>query len=75
LQRHFSPADSARELFKPFSDSASLLIKIENKVFSFWVWGFLWATSQVGGVFSFFGQLCPVLGANPMSQFFGSSFF
>jgi len=54
LQRYNSPADWARKLFKPSTDSASLLFKIEKKKFCF---GFvvLWGrTSQVGVSFSFY---------------------
>jgi len=70
LQRHASPADWARELFKPSTDSASLQLHIK-KMFSFWVWGFLGVTSQWGHVFAFWVSL-PGLGAKP---FLGSSFF
>jgi len=41
LQRYNLPADSARKLFKPPTDSASLLVEIEKKNFSFWVCGSL----------------------------------
>jgi len=54
LQRYNSPADWARKLFKPSTDSASLLVEIEKKSFRF---GFvvLWGrTSQVGLSFSFY---------------------
>jgi len=34
---HKSPAARARELFKLSTDSASLGVKIEKKIFSFWV--------------------------------------
>ena len=30
------PATRAKELFKPFTDSASLLVEIEKNVFRFW---------------------------------------
>jgi len=39
---HKSPAARARELFKPSTDSASLLVDIEKKVFRFgfeFFWG------------------------------------
>jgi len=48
LQRYNLPAGLARRLFKPSTDSASLLFEIENKNFLFWVWGSLGGTSQVG---------------------------
>ena len=54
LQRYNSPANWARKLFKPSTDSASLLVEIEKKLFRF---GFvvLWGrTSQVGVSFSFY---------------------
>jgi len=35
----------ARELFKPFADSASLLVDIEKKIFLFLVWHLLGGTS------------------------------
>jgi len=34
-----------------------------------------WETSQVGVFLRFYGLLYPALGANPMNQFFGASFF
>jgi len=47
LQSYNSPGDWARELFKPSTDSTSLVVQIENRNFSFWVWTFLGGTSQV----------------------------
>jgi len=38
---------AARELFKPSMDSASLLVEIEKKNFSFLVWGSLGGPPQV----------------------------
>ena len=43
----YSPSGWARELFKPSTDSASLLVEIEKKCL-FYVCGSLWGTSQVG---------------------------
>jgi len=37
FQGHNSPGDSARELFKPYTDSASLELLIKIIFFSFWV--------------------------------------
>ena len=74
LQRCSWPADWARELFNPSTDSASILVEIETN-FSFWVWGSLGGTSRVGVFLRFFGLLYVALDANPMSQFFRSSFF
>jgi len=75
LFSHNFPTDRARELFKPSTDSASLLAYFEKKRFSFCVWGSLWGTSQVGVFLRIFGQLYPALGANPMSQFLAQGFF
>jgi len=41
---HNSPADWARQLFKPSVRSPSLLEKKNNKHFLFLVWGSLWGT-------------------------------
>ena len=71
---HNSPAATAREVSKPPTASASLLVSTE-KNFQFWIWGSLGGTSKVGVVFAFYGLLYPALGANPMSQFLGSSVY
>jgi len=57
LQLYNSPADWARELFKPSTDSASLLVEIVKFFFSFWVWGSLVGTSQVRVLLRFFGRI------------------
>jgi len=44
---HNSAAAAAREVFKPSTDSASLLGP-SQKNFQFWVWGSHWGTSQMG---------------------------
>jgi len=72
LQRHNSPADWARELCKPSTDSASLWVE---KMFSFWVWGSLGGTLQAGMFLRFFGQLYQAPGPNPMSQFLAQVLF
>jgi len=54
LRRHNSPSDSARELFRTSTGSASLLVKIKKKIF---VLGSLWGLSQ--GVFSSFWPILP----------------
>ena len=36
-----SPAAAAREVFKPSTDSASLVVPSQKKNFQFWVWGSL----------------------------------
>ena len=71
---HKSPAAIARELFKPSTDSASLLVDIKKKSFLLWVWGFLGGTSQVGVFLCYFGHLCLALGAVPMGHFLDSKF-
>jgi len=48
LQFCNSPGDWARELFKPSTDSASLVVEIENKNFLFSVGGFQGGAPQVG---------------------------
>ena len=35
-------------MFKPSTDSASLVVPIQKKIFQFWVWGSLGGASQVG---------------------------
>jgi len=54
LQRYNSPADWARKLFKPSTDSARLLAEIEKNNFSFWVCGSLGEDVTSGGVISFY---------------------
>jgi len=44
---------AARELFKPYTNSASLPVETEKKFFSLWIWGFLDVTSQWGHVCKF----------------------
>jgi len=79
LQRYNSPADWARKLFKPSTDSASLLVEIERKMFRFGFMVLRRRTSQVGVSFSFYwpslGLVYAALDANPMRQLFRSSFF
>ena len=50
------PATRARELFKPSTDSASLLVEIENNVFRF---GFFWRWRHNEGMFSNFWPPLP----------------
>jgi len=47
LQSYNSPGDWAKELSRPCTDSASLVVKIKKKRFSFSVGGFLKVTSQI----------------------------
>ena len=73
LQSYNSPGDWARELFKPPTDSASLVVKIEKK-FSYWVWAFLGGTSQAGVFLTYFGHIAWPWGAVPMGHFLDSKF-
>jgi len=71
---HKSPAARARELFKPSTDSASVLVDIEKKIF---VFGLAFAGGNVtgGGVFAFFWPPLPGPGPQPIDPFFWLSFF
>jgi len=72
---HKLPAARARELFKPSTDSASLLVKIEknNSLFGF---GGRFSGGDVTKktYFGNFGHLWPVLGPNALTHSFGSKF-
>jgi len=70
LQSHNSPGDWARELFKPSTDSASLLVKIEKKIF---VLGLSFSGRNVTsrGVFALFWPSLPGPGRRPNGPFFG----
>ena len=74
LERYNSPVDWARKLFKPSTDSANLLVEIEKKIYVLGL-GFFGGDVTGGGVFTFFGLIYEALDANPMSEFFRSSFF
>ena len=50
LQSHNSPGDWVKELFKPSTDSASLVVEIEKRNFRF-QWGFLWRWRHKEGMF------------------------
>ena len=63
----------ARELFKPFTDSASLLVNIEKNVFRF-RWGFSGGDVTMRACFGNFGHLWPALGPNPLTHSIGSNF-
>jgi len=52
ISGHNSLADWPRELFKPSTDLASLLVEIEKNA-SFWICGFLEVTSKWGNIFAF----------------------
>jgi len=68
------PAAAAREVFKPFTDSASLVVPSKKK-FQFWVWGSLVGASQVGVFSCFYGLLYPTLDAHRIGPHFGPSIF
>jgi len=53
LQRYNLPFDWARKLFKPSTDSASLLVEIEKKIFVLGLW-FSGGGAKRGVSFSFF---------------------
>jgi len=68
------PTDSARELFRPSTDSASLLVRIEKK--NRFEFGVLCGDRHKWGVFfRLFGQLYTTLDAELMSQFLAQGFF
>jgi len=68
---HNSPAARARELFKLSTDSGSLLVYFEKKIFYL---GSLWMTSK-WGLFAFFWPNLSGPGCQPNEPFFGSCFF
>jgi len=73
LQRHDSPANWAREQFKPSANSASLQLQVK-KYFSFWVLGFLKVSSHWGHVFAFLANF-PGSGHQPSEPYFWLKFF
>jgi len=72
LQHHDTPANSARELFKPSTVSASLLVSIKKK-YLIWVRDSLGETSQSGAVFEFLTNF-DWSGRQSNKPFFGSKF-
>jgi len=62
LQSYNSPGDWARELFKPSTDSASLVVEIEKKCFHFIFGGGFSGGNATSG--SVFGYLYLALGPN-----------
>ena len=66
---------AAREVFKPSTDSASLVVSSQKKIFQFRVRGSLGGASQVGVFSRFYGLLCPALDANRMGPHFLSNIF
>ena len=71
LQFYNSSGNSARELFQPSTDSASLVVKIEKNNFRFW-WGGSGSEVTKRTCFGNFGHLWPALGPNPLTHYFGS---
>jgi len=67
LQHYYSPADFARELFKPSTDSASLVVQIEKKFFVLHV-GFSLGDVILGTCFCPCGQIYLALGTNSTSH-------
>ena len=70
-----SPAAAAREVFKPSTDSASLVVPRQKKFFQFWVLGSIGGSSQVGVFLHFYGLLYPALDAHRMGPHFGPNIF
>jgi len=68
---HNLPVAATREVFKPSSDSARLLVPSQEKC-SILGLGFSWGDITSGRVLGFFG---PALDANQMAQHFGPSIF
>ena len=57
-----SPPAAARELFKPSTDSASLVVPSQKPNFSVLGLGFFWGSVTCGGVFAFLRPTLPGLG-------------
>jgi len=62
---HISPAARARELFKPSTDSASLVVKIIKKTFFVFGGRFSGGDVTMRACFGNFGYLWPALDPNP----------
>jgi len=71
---HKSPAARARELFKPSTDSASLLVDIEKKNLFRFRWGFSGGDVTMRACFGNFGHLWLALGPNPLTHSIDSKF-
>jgi len=69
-----SPPAAAREVFKPSTDSASLVVP-SQKNFQFWVWASLGGASQVGVFSRLYGLFYPALDAHRMGPRFGPNIF
>ena len=71
---YISPAAAAREVFKPSTDSASLVVPSQKNFFQFWVLGSLGGSSQVGVFSHFFGLITrpwtPIEWAHILAQVF-----
>jgi len=75
LQLNNSPGGWARELFKPSTDSASLKPANEIKTFFVVDLGFSGDDVTRGVFWVFFGKFYLALSPNPISHYFGSTFF
>jgi len=73
LQSHNSLGDWARELIKPSTVSASLVVEIDKTNFRFW-WGFSEGDVTRRTCFRKVGHLRPALGPNLLIHSFGSKF-
>jgi len=70
-----SPPAAAKEVFKPSTDSAYLLVPSQKKKFPFWVWSSLGGAPQVGVFSRFYGLLYPALDAHRKGACFGPNIF
>jgi len=71
FQSYNLPGDWARELFKPSTDSASVVDEIEKKYF-FVFGGVFGGNATSGGVF---GYIYLALGSNLLGHYYGSRIF
>ena len=69
LQSYNSPGDWARDLSKPSTDSASLVVKIEKNIFRF-RWGDFWRWCHKEGMFWIFWPPLAGPGSQPIDPFF-----
>jgi len=67
-----SPAAAAREVFKPSTDSASLVVLSQKKFFSF---GFSWGGITSGDIFAFLWPTLPSPGRPSNGPTFWSKYF
>jgi len=67
------PSARARELFKPSTDSASLLVEIKKRFFVFGL-AFSGGDVTMRACFQIFGHLYLALSPNPLTHSIGSKF-